>query len=434
VVKNVEGWIKDKPEDAQGYYVLARVHAMAWAYGAELEMWQTKAGELQTFGPLQSVEVRKEKPATAEDYAHLAKAIENYREAVKRAPGEAIYQLGLAWVLQQAGRAGKDLPGDFLGAAKALTAEEKAGFSAAVKQLGDPDAKVREGATKLLASGMPRSGAVLREAKSEDPEVEARVTRILGGYWDLQALEHYRAAYAAAKEHDTGPNGAVLMRADSQVSREAADEIRRIVEAHPEAAKAGEPADIAATIEALNAKGVAVTPIVFGLNGETRMGELAAAGKRVRFDVAGDGVEREWTWVKAGTALLVWDPSGKGEITSGRQLFGGRTWWVFYRDGYEALSVLDDNRDGRLSGRELAGIRAWVDRDGDGVCSAGEVQDLSAVGVAWIGVRGVKGPEGVLEGEVGFGDGRVGKGFDFVAQGREIVTKEAAGVAGKGPK
>lgn len=421
VVKNVEAWIKEKPEDAQGYYVLARVHAMAWAYGAELNLVTVKEGELRTFGPYDSVQVRmaEGRKAGPEDYVHLAKAIENYREAVKRAPGEAIYQLGLAWVLQEAGRAGKELPGDFLGGGKALTAAEKAGYAQAVKDLGDGDAKVREAATKKLLAGMPGAVAVLREVETEDPEVAARVKAVMSGYWDLQALEHYRAAYGAAKEKDKASDGG-LHRADFQVSREAADEILKLVVLYPQAAKAGEQEDIAETIKVLDSKPMGVTPIVVGLHGERAVGEMEARGKRVGFDVAGDGVKREWTWVKAGTGILVWDPSGRGEITSGRQLFGGRTWWVFYRDGYEALSVLDDDRDGELRGAELAGIRVWVDANGDGVCGAGEVKALSEVGIVGIGVRGVKGRDGVLAGEVRFADGQVGRTFDWVAEsGRE---------------
>jgi hypothetical protein len=49
-------------------------------------------------------------------------------------------------------------------------------------------------------------------------------------------------------------------------------------------------------------------------------------------------------------------------IRDARQLFGSRTWWIFFRDGYEALSVLDDNRDGQLTGAEMEGIAVWVDR------------------------------------------------------------------------
>ncbi len=424
VVKNVQAIIRDKPEDAQGYYVLARVHAMAWAYGAELNLVTVNEGELRKFGPYDSVEVRAAagKQATAEDYAHLAKAIENYREAVKRAPGEAIYQLGLAWVLQEAGRAGKDLPGDFLSGGKALTAEAKASYVQAVKDLADADAKVREAATKKLVDGMPGAVAVLREVRTEDPEVAARVDAVMKGYWDLQALEHYRAAYAAAKEKDLAAKGG-LERADWQVSREAGEAIEEIVRAHPAAAKPGEEAEIAETLTALKSKPLAVTPIVLGMQGEMTIGALEAPGKRVTFDVAGDGVQRQWTWVKAGTALLVWDPSGTGQITSGRQLFGARTWWVFERDGYAALALLDDNGDGTLTGAELAGIRVWVDADGDGICEAGEVKDLRDVGIVGIGVRGVKGGDGVLAGQVHFADGRSGRTFDWIAESGSEAEK-----------
>jgi hypothetical protein len=36
LVANVEKWIKEKPQDAQAYFVLGRIHATAWASGPNL--------------------------------------------------------------------------------------------------------------------------------------------------------------------------------------------------------------------------------------------------------------------------------------------------------------------------------------------------------------------------------------------------------------
>jgi hypothetical protein len=168
--------------------------------------------------------------------------------------------------------------------------------------------------------------------------------------------------------------------------------------------------------------------VIFAMPGGAaeRVGDLVDSSKRVGFDLAGDGVSRTWPWVKDGTALLVWDPRGTGAITSGRQLFGSRTWWIFFRDGYEALALLDDNRDGRLTGGELQGIGAWIDRNGDGISQAGEVLTLEAAGIKEIGVRGVVGEDGVLRNEAGvtFSDGRSVKTFDWVT---EPVETEGSG-------
>jgi hypothetical protein len=102
---------------------------------------------------------------------------------------------------------------------------------------------------------------------------------------------------------------------------------------------------------------------------------------RVGFNLAGDGVEREWPWVRPGVSFLAWDPKGTGKITSGQQLFGNATFWMFFRDGYEALASLDDDRDGWLKGKELKGVVVWTDLDGDGDSDGGEVIAVEKVGV-----------------------------------------------------
>ena len=58
---------------------------------------------------------------------------------------------------------------------------------------------------------------------------------------------------------------------------------------------------------------------------------------------------------------LVYDPKGKGDITSSLQLFGNVTFWLFWENGYHALASLDDNGDGVLTGDELKGLAIWHD-------------------------------------------------------------------------
>jgi hypothetical protein len=63
-------------------------------------------------------------------------------------------------------------------------------------------------------------------------------------------------------------------------------------------------------------------------------------------------------------------------IESGRQLFGSVTWWMFWRDGYQAPAALDDDGNGWLEGNELAGIAIWRDLNGNGVCDPSEIISL----------------------------------------------------------
>jgi len=131
----------------------------------------------------------------------------------------------------------------------------------------------------------------------------------------------------------------------------------------------------------------AVTPIVLSLDGASFLADLLAPATTVSFDLDGDGRAEKRTWVKPTTGLLVWDPGRKGRITSGRQMFGSVTWWMFFRNGYQAMDVLDDDRDGWLDSAELDGLSVWFDRDGNGHSDPGEVVPVADLGIVGIATR-----------------------------------------------
>ena len=120
-------------------------------------------------------------------------------------------------------------------------------------------------------------------------------------------------------------------------------------------------------------KGIIVTPIIFSLKDQRSLSELLSENTEVEFDLDGDGVSEKWPWVKPDTGILVWDPQGSLKISSGRQLFGSVTWWMFFTDGYHAMDALDDNRDQYLTGDELDGISVWLDENTNGISDPGEV-------------------------------------------------------------
>ena len=78
--------------------------------------------------------------------------------------------------------------------------------------------------------------------------------------------------------------------------------------------------------------------------------------------------------------------------------------------------MLDDNRDGVLTGDELQGIAVWVDRNGNGISEPGEVLSLEKAGIVSIGVNGHADADGALVADqgIGFADGTVVKSFDWV--------------------
>ena len=167
-----------------------------------------------------------------------------------------------------------------------------------------------------------------------------------------------------------------------------------------------------------------VTPIVFSLNAPTPLETLLASETVVSFDLDGTGREQSWPWVSPETSILVWDPEETGEVTSGRQLFGSVTWWLFFDDGYRAMDALDDNRDGELSGDELAGLAVWTDANSNGVSDEGEVVPIGETGIEAIACVQTDTSMGMPANMSGLrmSDGRVLPTYDWVA--KEV---EAAG-------
>ena len=132
---------------------------------------------------------------------------------------------------------------------------------------------------------------------------------------------------------------------------------------------------------------VYVTPIVVPLT-DARFDRLIDNGSAVAFDFAGTGDARAQGWLTPDAAWLVWDPEWRGDIRSGFDLIGARTWSVFWSDGFEALRALDDNRDGELTGAELGGLALWRDANSNGVSEPGEVVPANVHGVVALSVRG----------------------------------------------
>ncbi len=130
-----------------------------------------------------------------------------------------------------------------------------------------------------------------------------------------------------------------------------------------------------------------ITPIAIPLEDGLGAGDLEDRNARVRFDADGTGVKKNWSWIRPNAAWLVYRPAKNQKIESGLDLFGSVTFWLFWDNGYEALAALDDNRDGRLSGRELTGLGLWNDVNGDGICQESECKTLAQAGIQALSCR-----------------------------------------------
>ena len=159
---------------------------------------------------------------------------------------------------------------------------------------------------------------------------------------------------------------------------------------------------------------VTATPMVVPL-AEAPFDTLIDRSSSIAFDFAGTGDTRAQGWLTPDAAWLVWDPERRGDIRSGFDLIGQRTWAVFWSDGFEAMRSLDDNRDGELVGAELEGLALWRDADSDGLSDPGEVLPLASHGIAALAVRGAREREDLLVAPAGvrLNDGRTRPLYDW---------------------
>jgi hypothetical protein len=167
-----------------------------------------------------------------------------------------------------------------------------------------------------------------------------------------------------------------------------------------------------------------VTPIAIPMFPGLTAANLEDRSARVAFDADGSGRRREWTWITREAAWLVHDPKRTGKITSGLQLFGNVTFWMFWDTGYDALAALDDNHDGQLTGSELDGLALWQDLNGDGICDPGEVKPVSEFGIVAISCkceRDPAHPDRIAYSPTGvtFKDGTTRATFDLVLHSRQ---------------
>lgn len=360
LVENLTRFVEEHPEDAGAVYTLGRVYSFAYAQG------RGPFNVYKRFGPywepalgwsmLPRIDASARGALTGKRLEDLLQAIRHMRRAVELNSENGLYWLGLGFVYREASRHADDMRWEFTGSEFDETAAGKAGDKR---------------------------------------------------FWEDLAL----AAYRKARSFETDPypvegvavdaaHGIMgILKGRAELTDEEKKEFRRVKRITSYASSVPPP----------------ITPVVFSV--ENLPLEELAPGGRVSFDVDGSGRGRRWGGVRPGTAFLVWDPRGTGHITSGKQLFGNVTWWMFWRNGYEPLAALDDNGDGWLRGRELTGMAVWRDMNGNGVSEGGEVTPALAFGVRAIHTRpGVRTGGTLWTGQgVKMSDGSILATYDWVS-------------------
>jgi hypothetical protein len=213
-------------------------------------------------------------------------------------------------------------------------------------------------------------------------------------FWREKALHAYRKAYALRFKMELRN---YVFVGQSPLAWEAAEGILRLHQSHKLSLREKrEVAWMRKVSNRLNQIPRTITPIIFPLTTAFSYRSLSSNPKPVAFDLLGDGVKRRWSWVTRQAGILVWDPKMTGVIRYGWQLFGARTWYVFWKNGYVPLSALDTSGDGWLSGAELEGIAVWIDHNENGISEKGEVIPLSRLHIVRIRTHGFANGDHVL--------------------------------------
>lgn len=203
----------------------------------------------------------------------------------------------------------------------------------------------------------------------------------------------------------------------SDESAEAATYLVKLLD--PERDKA-EIAELKAKIAKFNYRGLRyITPIAIPLDRNAPLAEIEDKSARVAFDVDVRHPGQHWSWITPKAGWLAYDPKKTGKIVSGIRLFGNVSYWMFWDNGYQAMSALDDNGDGMLSGKELDGLVVWVDENRNGVCDPGEIRTLAELHIKALSYRHVPlkdhpdhivyAPQGVQ-----YDDGSSGPSYDII--------------------
>ncbi|MFC3792578.1 Calx-beta domain-containing protein [Sphingobium agri] len=108
---------------------------------------------------------------------------------------------------------------------------------------------------------------------------------------------------------------------------------------------------------------------------------------RAAFDMDGDTIADDTGWVSGGDGLLVIDRDGDGRITGPSEI-SFLSEKADAKSAWDALAVLDNNRDGKLSSTDarFGELKVWKDENSNGVSEEGELKTLADLGIKEIGL------------------------------------------------
>jgi tetratricopeptide (TPR) repeat protein len=281
---------------------------------------------------------------------------------------------------------------------------------------GVPPAPPAPDAAAKRRQHLSKAIAAYRQAVKLDP---GNLSARLGLSWCLQQSGDKPAALAGYRETFKLAYPAQMKKEGPLFTTSLAEETGRYLLSLLDPKKdAAEIAELNQKMQALQRLPRAITPVLIPLERGLTFEELVDPAAAVSFDLDGTG-PRNWGWVTPRAGWLVYRRSSPG-IRSGLQLLGSVSWWVFWRDGYEAMSALDDDGDGWLAGPELEGLAVWNDADQDGISREAELFNLDQLGVAALSCQAQIHPQGFPYSPAGirYQDGTLGDSYDWMPSGR----------------
>ncbi|MEK6704101.1 MAG: hypothetical protein AABZ53_17735, partial [Planctomycetota bacterium] len=398
IVKNLTSWVKSHPKDASAHFSLARAHGLAFAlqssqlmiYGdVEKDDREIGVGDdyvQKTYGIAKGTGVPI--PTAKELAGHLDKGVAEFNALMNLDSKEGRYLLGFADLLDsgiaRAADAGvATIPG--IDDAKAPK-EEVDRWNPVIDNLASADEKVKSKARDELRGDLTKAIRPLVARRADANEtIRKNVSDLIMEYWRERSIDYYYDAFSLAFATEKSSEKQPMRGLSQLVSHEAAVMYLKLVEnrKNNSAQDKARVKEVKAALSKLKAlpPNTAMTPIVLSFEPSSTLSQLMS-GQSAKFDLDGTGRSQTWSWVKPETGILCWDPDRAGKITSGRDLFGSVSWWIFFDTGYAAMDALDDNRDGCLAGDELKGLAVWFDRNSDGISDAGEVLSVESLGIA----------------------------------------------------
>ena len=395
LIRNVTRYVEEHSEDAAGYYTLGRIHYLAFVheaksidfyFGAEYDTTMLP-GVRYPFSPVLATRWPIGELTGQELRGHLVSAIDNFRRAIAMKGNTALYHLSLACVLEAGTTRGLDIglpPGDLV--PSQVLADD---FTLRAEHLIPKLGRFRlfgGSAEKELAKMLPAAMPVLMAHRIHvDPKVRRGIERLVGGYWTEQAIGSYLRAYELAIDEDLKLKELPHDGLWPHIGYEAGKSYVRLIEERGPRGERRQLARVKKSLRKLEALPEGpVTPIIFSLHRSAPLEELLEPNLTVVFDLDGTGRLQGIPWVQPTTGILVWDPGDRGMVSSGRQLIGSVTWWIFWRDGYQVLQALDDSGNGVLEGEELRGLGVWMDHNINGASEPGEVVPIDRTAVVSI--------------------------------------------------